>query len=234
MRKEVSFLSNVDDKDLIKNQPGIESEEEMEIFGRSKSREEIKAEEKARRARELQALREARRLAKAAKKAAPKENRRDLLVMGIILLLIVIGCGIALGVSINKANKELLYEMSENTPGYFYDAEATPELKDDGITAAVNQAYYTNGGHLCVYMTLGNGADKAIRLDTLEVKISNGDTEELIASGYTENVDDTYTVPAGGTNTYTFYIKPEHVKIADATLETISYEITAVGTLMEE
>lgn len=233
-RKDVVFLPNIDDKEWIEMQPGIESEEEMGIFGRSKSREEIKAEEKVRRAAEFEALREARRLAKEAKKAAPKENSRDLLVMGVILLVIAIGCGVAVGVNINKANKELLYEMSDNTPGYFYDSEATPELKDDGITAAVNQVYYTNGGHLCVYMTLGNGADKAIRLDTLEVKISNGETEALIASGYTEDIDDAYTVAAGDTNTYTFYIKPEHVKIADDTLETISYEITAVGTLIEE
>lgn len=226
-------MDKFDDKTALAEQEEMQ-EAELELFGRSKSREEIKAEEKARKAREIEALREARRLAKESKRVSPKEKRTDLLVMGIILLVIVIGCGVALGVSINNANKALLYEISENTPGYFYDAEATPELSEDGITAAVNQVYYTNGGYLCIDMTLGNGADKAIRLDTLEVKISDGDTEELIASGYTADIDDTYTVAAGGTNTYTFYIKPEHVQIADATLETISYEITAVGTLMEE
>ncbi len=227
-------MNNIDDKEWIETQPGIESEEEMGIFGRSKSREEIKAEEKARKKAELEVLRDARRLAKEAKKVAPKENRRDLLVMGFILLVILIGIGVALGTSIHKANKELSYEMSEDTPGYFYDGEATPELDEDGLTATVNEVYYTNGGHLCVHMTLGNGADKAMRLDTLEVKISNGNSEALIASGYTANIDDTYTVSAGGTNTYTFYIKPEHVKIADDTLQTIGYEITAVGTLLEE
>lgn len=227
-------MSYLDDKELIEEQVGIESEDEMDIFGRSKTRDEIKAEEKARRAAEIAALREARRLAKEAKKSEPKEKRGDLLVMGIILLVVIIGAGVMLGLNIANSNKELSYEMSEETPGYFYDGEATPELKDDGITAAVNEAYYTNGGHLCVYMTLGNGADKDMRLDTLEVKISNGNTEELIASGYTADVDDAYIVPAGGTNTYTFYIKPEHIKIADDTLETISYEITAVGTLIEE
>lgn len=222
-------MDKFDDKTTLVDQ-GETQENELEIFGRSKSREEIKAEVKAQRAREIAALREARRLAKEAKKAAPKESRKDLLVMGIILLVLLIGVGVVLGINIAKSNKELLYEMSDDTPGYFYDAEATPELKDDGITAAVNQVYYTNGGHLCVYMTLGNGGDKAIRLDTLEVKISNGETKELVASGYTAGVDDAYTVPAGGTNTYTFYIKPEHVKIADDTLETITYEITATGT----
>ena len=225
-------MSNIDDKDLLIEES--KAEEELEIFGRSKSREEIKAEAKAQRAQEIAALREARRLAKEAKKSAPKESRRELLVMGAILLALIIGCGVVLGINISKSNKELLYERDEESVGYFYDAHAAPEMKDDGITAAVNQAYYTKGGHLCVYMTLGNGADKPMSLDTLEVKISNGETKALIASGYTAAVDDTYTVPANGTNTYTFYIRPEHVKITDDTLETITYEITAVGTLLEE
>lgn len=225
-------MSKIDDKDLKIEQP--EAEEELEIFGRSKSREEIKAEAKAQRAREFAALREARRLAKEAKKSAPKESRRELVVMGAILLVLIIGCGVVLGINISKSNKELLYERDENNAGYFYDADAAPEMKDDGITAAVNQAYYTKGGHLCVFMTFGNGADKPMSLDTLEVKISDGETKDLIASGYTAAVDESYTIPANGTNTYTFYIKPEHVKITDNTLETITYEITAVGTLLEE
>ncbi len=226
-----AFLDTLDDKTLVTEETEVQAEE-LDIFGRSKTREEIKAEEKARKKAELEALREAHRLAKEAKKSAPKEKRPDLLVMGIITLVILIGVGVALGVNIGRTNKAYSYEMSEETPGYFYDNEATPELKDDGITAAVNEVYYTNGGHLCVKMTLGNGADKAMTLDSLEVKISD-DKEALIASGYTESIDDDYTVPAGGTNDYTFYIKPEHVKIADATLETISYEITATGTLEE-
>jgi SLAP domain-containing protein len=228
----VPFLDTWNEKTFIAEETEVQAEE-LEIFGRSKTREEIKTEEKARKKAELEALREAHRQAKAAKKAAPKELRKDLLVMGLITLVILVGIGVALGVNIGRTNKAYSYEMSEDTPGYFYDNEATPELKKDGITAAVNEAYYTNGGHLCVKMTLGNGADKAMSLDSLEVKISD-DKETLIASGYTENIDVDYTVPADGTNDYTFYIKPEHVKIADATLETISYEITAVGTLMEE
>ncbi len=207
---------------------------EAEIFGRSKSREEIKAEEKARRAAEKAALREARRLAKEAKKAAPKEKRTDLLVMGVVLLVVLVSAGVLLGMNISRSNKEWSYKRNEEISNYFYDGEAAPEMKDDGITAAVNEVYYTNGGYLCVKMTMGNGGAKAMRLDTLEVKISNGDSEALIASGYTEDINDTYTVPANGTNIYTFYIKPEHVKIADDTLATISYEITAKGTILEE
>ena len=81
-------MNKTDDKTLLTQQPE-ESMEELELFGRSKTREEIKAEEKARKKAELDALYEARRLAKEAKKAAPKELRRDLLVIGIITLLLM-------------------------------------------------------------------------------------------------------------------------------------------------
>ncbi len=205
-----------------------------EIFGRPKSREEIKQEEKARKRAMMESLREARRLAREASKSTPKENRADLLVMGGILLLVLVSAMVLLGRNISQSNREFSYQMSEETPGHFTNSEATPELQDDGITAAINEVYYTNGGHLCVKMTLGNGAAKKIRLDTLEVEVYTADRENLIASGYTGDVSDSYTIPANGTNTYTFYIKPEHVKIADDTLEAISYEITATRTILEE
>ena len=125
-----------------------ETEEQLEIFGRSKSREEIQAENKQRKAIEQEALREARIRIREKRKATLKSNWRELLALGIVLVAFLVGGGFAIAKSINKAKEEYKYEMSENTPGYFYDAEAVPELQDDGITAAVNQMYYTNGGHL--------------------------------------------------------------------------------------
>lgn len=211
-----------------------ETEEQLEIFGRSKSREEIQAENKQRKAIEQEALREARVRIREKRKATLKSNWRELLALGIVLVAFLVGGGFAIAKSINKAKEEYKYEMSANTPGYFYDAEAVPELQDDGITAAVNQMYYTNGGHLCVYMTLGNGTSKAMRLDALQVNLMDQDTKELIAAGFSEEIADTYVVPAGGTNYYTFYISPEHVKLHEHSLESITYEITAYGTPVEE
>ncbi len=121
------------------------------------------------------------------------------------------------------------YDMSEKNTGYYYDGAATPELADDGITAAVNEVYYTKNGHLCVFMTLGNGTSEDCRLDSLEVTIYNGDTDAVIAGGYAEHISANFIIAAGGYETYTLYIRPEHVEIPDDTLETISYEITAVS-----
>ena len=106
-------------------------------------------------------------------------------------------------------------------------------MSEEGIKGAVTKAYYTNGGHLCVEMVLGNGLDKPQHLESILVEIHNGDSKKLIASGYTDKVAETYTVPAGGTNVYTLYIAPEHVVIADDTLEKITYTITTSGVVVE-
>ena len=227
-------MSKIDDKDLMINLPDAESEEELGIFGRSLSREEIKAEQKAQRAREIQALRDARRAAKAARRAEPKGKRKDLLIMGAFILAVVVVCGVILGVQIAASNKEALYEASETNTAHFYNMEARPTLDDEGLTAVINEVYYTKGDYLCVNMTLGNGLKEMMTLDSLEVKISNSETKELIASGYTEAIDSTYCIEAQGYNTYTLYIRPEHIKIMDDTLQNLTYEITAVGTTVEE
>ncbi len=217
----MSFLDNYDEKILPTEEP--------EIFGRSKSREEIKAERKAQRAKELAALRDARRAARVAKKAAA-EGKKDMLIMGAILLAVLIGGGLWIGISIAQDNRLASYEPSETNTGYFNDEDAKPTLSKDGINAEVNEVYYTVGGHLCVAMTLGNGTDKPMSLDSLEVAIYNAE-DALVASGFTEAISKTYRIDAGGYNTYTLYIKPEHVKITNDTLQTITYEITAVGTM---
>lgn len=232
--KGSALVSKKDDKDLIKSQPGIESEEEMGIFGRSRSREEIKAEQRAQRAREIQALRDARRAKREARRAESKGNRKDLLFMGAFLLAVIVVCGVILGVQIAGSNDQAKYEASETNTAHFYDLDALPTLEEDGLTAVINEVYYTKGDYLCVNMTLGNGLDETTTLDSLEVKISNSDTNALIASGYTEAIDGTYRLEAQGYNTYTLYIKPEHIKIMDDTLQKLTYEITAVGTTVEE
>ncbi len=162
------------------------------------------------------------------------ENKKDLLVMSAILLAVLIVIGVILGVQFAKGNKEAQYEMSEENAGYFYDGEAEPALDETGVSAAVNEVYYTKGGHLCVNMTLGNGTAENRRLDSLEVSIYNGKTNKLIAGGYTEDIDKEFIVNANSYAGYTFYISPEHVKINDDTLGTIMYKITAVATKVEE
>lgn len=223
-------MSKKDDKELLNN----ELNEELEIFGRSKSRDEIKAEQKAQRARELQALRDARRAAKEERKAAPKGKRIDLLVMGAVLLVVLAIGGVLVGTQIAKSNKEALYDPSEEYTGHFYDFDARPSVEEKDVKVVVNELFYTKGEHLCVNMTIGNGYDKTLGLSSLEVKLYNSETQDLIASGYTNAVDETYRLPAGGLNTYTLYIRPEHVKNYQDTLQKITYEITVTPKTVEE
>ena len=213
---------------MSENNDIILQEQEMEeagIFGRSKSREEIreelKAEKKARRA----AVKEARQALREQRRTEPKEPRPEMRVMGGILALVIIGCAVAMFVNFRQEKQRAKFEMDETKTSYFLSEDDEPEMSKEGLMAAVNAAYYTKGGYLCVKMTLGNGADKDKHLEDIQVEILNGETEALIAKGFTAKVAKDYVVPANGTNTYTFYISPEHVKVADDPLTIISYNI---------
>ncbi len=207
-----------------------------EIFGQSKSRDEIKAEEKAAKAAKRAAEKEASKALRAQKKAMPKEKRTDVMVVAGILAAVVLLCGVALGVQFAKEKRAARFERNEKFESWFMDADATPELADDGVTAAVYQAYYTNGGYLAVEMVLGNGTKWEQHPEAISIKLSNGETEKVIADGKTTDVSESYTIPAGENKTYTLYISPEHVLIKDDPLSTISYSITvdAVAVDMEE
>ena len=224
------MLNHLQDRNIQQ----VKAEQELEIFGRSKTREEIKAERKAQHAREVEALREARRLAKWERNKTPTQEQKELLVMGCILAAVVIVLGVLIGLQFAKSKKDALYEPSETNTGHFLDADAMPELSDEGFSVVVNEVYYTVGEYLCVKMKLGNGVGKPMRLESLEVKIYNGDTDNLIAGGYTEDISKKYVVAADDYDVYTLYIRPEHVKIKNDTLEKLTYEITAEGTMTED
>lgn len=204
--------------------------EDLDIFNRSKSREEIREEMKAEKKAKRDAAAAARRAQREAKRSEPKEPHPEMWVMAAILALVVLGCAVAMFFNLRWDNQNAKFEIDDTRETYFLDAEAKPELSKDGLTAAVNMAYYTRGGYLCVQMTLGNGLDKDQHLVDIEVELNNGQTENLIAKGYTAKVSPDYVVPAGGTNQYTFYISPEHVVYAEDPLTNISYSITLSGS----
>lgn len=216
--------------------PGSDIDEQLEIFGRSRSREEIRAEIKAQKAQErlelkqqLKAERERRRIG-----GDSKQMRRERWVTVGVLALILVVCGGLLAWQIGSGMKNEQYEKSETVTAEFLDADAQPELSEDGLTATVNRVYYTKGNYLCVQMTLGNGLDQPQHMSSLEVKLSNTASGELIASGYTAKISEKYVVPEQGYNTYTFYISPEYVSIKDDPLDGITYEITCNGYLEDE
>lgn len=211
-------------EDKITNLPG----QEPEIFGRSKSREEIKAELKAEKAARRVAQKEAYRAQLEKQKNQPKEKRPELWIMAGVMALLFIVCMVLVSTQIAGDTKQAKYQRDTTRETYFLDDEAMPELSEDGITAAVNQVYYTEGGYLCVKMTLGNGLDKDQYMKDLEVQIFD-DKETFIAGGFTKNISNKFYVPAQGTESYVFYISPEHVKVTDAPLTSITYSITAGG-----
>ncbi len=211
-----------DRKDIIVPEQEID---EADIFGRSKSREEILEELKAEKKAQRAAVKEARQALREQRRTEPKEPRPEMRVMGGILALVIIGCIAAMFVNFYREKQQEKFEMDETMTSYFLAEDALPEMSEQGLKAAINEAYYTKGGYLCVKMTLGNGSDKDKHLEDIQVEIVNGDTDAPIAKGFTDKVDKDYVVPANGTNTYTFYIAPEHVTISNDPLMIISYNI---------
>lgn len=223
------------DTDRIRGLNG-DTGEQPEIFGRSRSREEIRAEIRAQKAqareeakRQLKAEREHRRAGQSS-----DQRRRDRWITIGVLGLIFVVCGGLLAWQIGSDLKDEKFEKSETYTAEFVDESAQPELSEDGLTATVNRVYYTKGGYLCVQLTLGNGLDKPQHMSSLQVQLSNSDSGEQIASGYTAKISEKYVVPEQGYNTYIFYISPEYVSITDDPLESITYEITCEGYLDED
>lgn len=209
------------------------STEGMEIFGEHKTREEVRAEEKARKKAEREAMAAVAKARRQAAKEGPKSQRKDVLVVSLVLAFIVLGCVGALALQFLQTSKEEKFQRNEAFDTYFIDTDAKPELTDDGLTAAVTHVYYTNGGHLCVQMVLGNGTEDERLMTEIEVSVTN-EAEETIASGYAEVSNSMVLVPADGTTEYTFYIAPEHVSIHDDPLTTIGYTIDITSGVLEE
>lgn len=206
--------------------------EDPEIFGRSRSREEIRADEKAERARQREQMRQERRASAEQKRSgAAKTGRKDTLILVGVLAFVVIVCVAALAVQLIGGTRAERFEMT-GTAHYLND-EVQPELSADGVNAVVNEMYYTKGGYLCVRMTLGNGSDEELHMQSLLVTLTSEDTDRQIARGYTAKIDEAYTIPANGNNGYTFYLSPEHVSVTDDALENVKYEIEVTTAPVE-
>ena len=207
--------------------------DDIEIFGAHKTREQIKAEEKARKQAEREALRRELEARRAAAKTKDESIRRfDLWSVVIVLAAIVLLGAAALVLQFSRAAKMEAFERDESRTTYFYAEDATPELADDGVTAAVSEVYFTNGGYLAVHLVLGNGTANAMALEALEVTLINGEDQQ-IAGGYAK-VPNSITIPVGGTETYTFYISPEHITLNDDPLTTLGYTVNVTAAPITE
>ena len=165
--------------------------------------------------------------------------------LALLMLLVICGCG-------NDTRKEDYenyedYEENDDRPnkdsrgwlinesrGHFEKMDASPEISAYGPMADVSEAYFTNNGHLCVKMLISNGTDSVLRIDALDVVMTNYETGEVLAGGKAE-LEEELTIQLAGVEEYTFYIAPEHVLMDEkASLpDLVSFTITIDHTDVE-
>ena len=185
-------------------------------------------EEKARKQAERAALRRemaARRAARKESAALPRQGVWSVVVVTVAILALAAA---ALAIQFTRAAKADRFAKDDSRDTYFLAADATPDMEQAGITAAVSEVYYTKGGYLCVKLALGNGADTAMRLEAIDLVLYNAD-EQQIASGYAATSGE-LVVPAGGYDDYTFYVSPEHITITDDPLTDVGYTVNVTGS----
>lgn len=185
-------------------------DEELEIFGEHKTREQVRAEEKVRRKEEREALKEElKRRRQDIKEGKVPTRRKDVIAVSAVLVGILLLCVLALANSFRKDKEEKEWLINESR-GHFVKTDASPEMSGDGPMADVSEAYFTNNGHLCVKMLISNGTDSVLRIDALDVVMTNYETGEVLAGGKAE-LEEELTIQLAGVEEYTFYIAPEHV-----------------------
>lgn len=188
-------------------------DEELDIFGAHKSREQVRAEEKQRRKDERKALKEEiKRRRKDAKEGKITTRRKDIMVISAVLVGIILLCVLALFNSERKNKEEKAWKIDESR-GHFVDEYATPTMTGTQLDAALREVYFTENGHLCVTLAIYNGTDKVRQIDALDAQgfdYTNYTTGEQFAGGKVV-FEEKPVVKVAETKECTFYIAPEHI-----------------------
>ncbi len=213
---------------------GVPFDESLEIFGEHKTKEQVRAEEKARKKAEREALKEemARRR-KAAKEGGTPTKRKDIIAVSAVVLAIVLLCVLALGNSLIRGEEARGWEMNADR-GYIYKEDCQPEQSGEGPMSDVLEVYFTQNNHLYVNIAISNGTDKPVRITAVDVAVYDDATGELIAGGKA-TVEEELVVQVAGVSYYPFYISPEHIQVAeDAVLpEVCSFDILLDSVVYE-
>ena len=220
-----------------KNQKKIDNlpfDEGMDIFGAHKTREEVRAEEKARRKEEREALaQELKRRRQGVKDGAVSTRRKDVLIVCIVLAALVALCMVSLFINFVPEKEDVEKAMNE-TRGHYVDENAEPELSTEGPMADVSEAYFTNDGHLCVKLLIGNGTDKVRRIEDITIYVYdyNGDK---IAAGTVSLAEEDLTLLLMEQVEKELYIAPELLLVDDSyqLANTESFEINITSTPIE-
>ncbi len=187
-------------------------DEELDIFGEHKTREQVRAEEKVRRKEEREALKqEIARRRQAAKEQKLPIRGKDIIVVSAVVVGIILLCVLALANSFRKEQKNREWLIDESR-GHYVDEAARPQMDGTQPLPALREAYFTNNGHLCLELLVSNGTDKVLSIETLDVRVYDYETDEMIAGGKAE-LEEPLVVPLAGVENYTYYIAPEHLLI---------------------
>ena len=198
---------------MKENKKKIESlpfDEELDIFGEHKSREQVRKEEKQRRKEERQALKEEIvRRRREAKEGNVPTRRKDVIVISAVLAGIVLLCVLALFNADRKDKKDKAWNVDESR-GYYLDESAYPAMSGTQPEAALAEAYFTQNGHLCLNLLISNGTDKMMQINALEIQAFDYATGEQFAGGVV-TLEEKLVIEVAGVEAYTVYIAPEHV-----------------------
>ena len=217
-----------DKRDEQERDENLETFGENGVLGRSISSAELREQEKRRKEQEKAERKMRRRSRKEYRNGMPREKNTTLWVMVGTLGAVVIAVGVMMAIEFATSGKD----KAANSNEFIAEETALPEMSAEGIKGIITRAYYTNDKHFAVVLKLSNAYNTKHYLTSLEVKVSNGDGE-LIASGYTDSIED-FALDPESYGTFTFYISPKYVKIPDDSLENLTYEITTGGRLEDE
>ena len=196
----------------VENTDGLMFDESLEIFGEHKTREQVKAEEKARKQTEREALKaEMEKRRKAAKEGGAPAKRKDIITVVAVVVAIVLLCVLALGNSLLQGKEDRQWEIDE-ARGYILKEDCSPDISAEGPTADVLECYFTQNNHMYIEIAIRNGTDKPVRIDAVDVVVKDNATGDMIAGGKVF-VEEELILQVMDLYYYPIYIAPEHLTV---------------------
>jgi len=201
-----------------------ETVETSTIFaGPALTMQEREARERQKKAEEKARLREQRRRMREEAKKNRTNDIKDR-KQATVLVLVLIGF-VMIGVVMLAFSNSGIGREAKLGVTYYIDETVVAKKSDEGITAEITQAYYTNNGGMYIYLSMANGMAVSQHPTRIHILLKNADDEVIVDAAATNITRDFYVI-FNGYNSYEVFIPKKYVKIADDPLNKISYEIT--------
>lgn len=111
---------------------------------------------------------------------------------------------------------------------YYLNSADVPDMPEKGISAVINEVCYAENGGLLVSLTFANGEATTQHPVSMQLKICNGD-DEILTDTSVSTFPEKYFINSGGYKDFDIRIPKKYVRLADDSLETISYEVTVTS-----